>query len=129
VNWSRNHRKAISFAFIILGNAAILSGCAARSRGFSFEDYKSNKEVLIAQEKLQSMFPPGTDVEEFTKFMKELRASCKSYKEGGTGIDVMNCQHVSSTSIATSRSWVVEADFDNERKITKLGVTQNLSAL
>jgi hypothetical protein len=126
VNWSRNHRKAISFAFILLSNAAILSGCSARSRGFSFEDYKS---APPAQEKLAAMFPAGTDVDEFTKFMKELRATCYFSKERVTNAESVDCESILNTSIATGISWSIVADFDNKRKIIKLEVSRNLSAL
>jgi hypothetical protein len=130
VNWSRNHRKAISFAFILLSNAAILSGCAARSRGFSFEDYKSNKEVLIAQEKLQSMFPVGTDVEEFTKFMKELKAQCNEYDGRARGGERgTSCYYYINVLLLSQVEWSISVKTDDNRKITELSAGRDVGSI
>jgi hypothetical protein len=102
----------------------LLIGCAAkRSRGFSLDDYKTGKAT---EEKLLSMFPLGTNVNEFTEFMKELGIDCDFAKSVKTGKESTECYDNTGFRLI---QWSIFADFDSQRKITKINVGRNDAAL
>jgi hypothetical protein len=105
----------------------LLIGCAApRSRGFSLDDYKTDK---AAKAKLESMFPIGTNVNEFTKFMKELGIECDFGKDVQTGQEATECCASTEFRLIQVIKWGLFADFDSQRRITKIEVGRHYNAL
>ncbi len=114
------------FRLLALSMCFLLISCAAkRSRGFSLDDYKTGK---AAEEKLQSMFPKGTNVEEFTKFMKELGVECNVGKDT-KGQGYASCYTSTEFVLFQEIQWGIFADIDNQKKITRIEIGRNYSTL
>ncbi len=112
---------------LTLSLSFLLIGCAAeRSRGFSLDDYKTDK---VTEEKLQAMFPPGTDVGEFTKFMKELGIKCDVVRGPKTGKKYANCDTSTEFMLIQEIQWGISAHMDDQGKITKIKVGRYYNAL
>jgi len=112
------------FMIGLLGSSALVGTYATRSQSnpsqveqsslnFRFENYNSAEATKGA---LTTLFPPGTQLEKFNGFMKELKAECDGTSEWTF------CYYYTDPKTQASQEWSVMAEADNGQ-ITALKVS------
>lgn len=91
---------------------------------FEFEDYKTAE---AAQDKLNSLFPKGANIDEFKKQMHDLGADCydpELHKEG----QFVAC-HYREKSFSLFRPWwFIKAELDDNNRIDAIEVERGVTA-
>jgi hypothetical protein len=87
-------------------------------RSFKFEDYESVDEV---KEKLGELFPPGSQVRDFTRLMRAVGADCYGSMPGEDGLSFCHYEQKGS-GIIVRTTWVLgfKADDKNNLEIVKV---------
>lgn len=93
---------------------------SANTASFRFEDYETAES---AQEKLLSIFPIGSSLNNLINKMNSLKADCYEPEPGDEDYGkAIACHYMENDILFVSRKWIAIAYFDGNQKITRLEV-------